>query len=530
MLAIAVLCGVSARARATQGPAPPGDVAWDHAEAALVEARRGVAEAGLRCAADFLALHVGLPREHPRAAESLHKAAQCHHAAGRWDEAAALYQRLVDGWPEDDRARLALAALAVGYTSVARYAEAADSAEDYAARYPADEQTPELLRTASWILVEIGPRDRALAVLDRLEALYLRHDPTQAAQIFWLRGALMRDDRERIAHVLAYLKRHGRSGPRDLLLVATARLGELEWRAACEQGLLLDLCVTVWRGRAAFSDEGRVTARALRQRVRRRRPPDPAPPTCAGPGTPRVIVYARDPRRAAEARRRLAEALQLERSDPRRLRDGEGSRLHASRHAVSMAAIHLLDAEFEELLAQEVPSGLDLGGETDDPARRRRVEASRRRLARYLADTGARAEDLERRYGEVAATDASTEAAIVALYRVGQIAEYRAADLLRAPLPRDLRAPEAVASFCATLQEAADPGIARALAAYAACLERARTSGEFTAVAGLCESSLHSLDPRRWPATVELFGDAVPPPSRPIAIGVIEEVPSELRE
>jgi hypothetical protein len=33
---------------------------------------------------------------------------------------------------------------------------------------------------------------------------------------------------------MAYLKRHGKSGPRDLLIVASARVGQLQWQAACE--------------------------------------------------------------------------------------------------------------------------------------------------------------------------------------------------------------------------------------------------------------------------------------------------------
>lgn len=108
--------------------------AWDAAWAEMEALRRGDDEAALRCADGFLALHIELPYEHPRAVVALDNAAQCQAAAGPWDDAARLYLRIVAGWPDSELVPRALAELALGHEAVGRYAESADFAEQFATR------------------------------------------------------------------------------------------------------------------------------------------------------------------------------------------------------------------------------------------------------------------------------------------------------------------------------------------------------------------------------------------------------------
>ncbi|MBK7825314.1 hypothetical protein [Nannocystis sp.] len=428
---------------------------------------------------------------------------------------------------DPELARRALAELARGHEAVGRYADAADFAEQYAARYPDDMQTPDLLRDAYRIRVGLGQRDQALAVLDRLEARYLRRDPEQAAQIFWRRRDLLRGDHEHREHAIAYLKRHGKSGPQDLLIVASARVGQLQWQAACEKGPLHDLCISIQRPGGKTSDEGpRDRARMLRDRTRHhQRPRPPEPPTCKQATTPTLTVYPRNPKLAAEARRWLTEALELARRAPVAIPADDVPRARAYHDATAMAALHLADAKLEELLALPVPSGLRFASEPADRKQQRVREDSLRRLSKYLADTGALAQTLERQYAEIAASRTSPEATIAALTRLGQLAEYRAAALLLAELPAEIDAPPIVAAYCEAMLTQVQPLLAAAVAAHGRCLETSITTGHFTDFSRLSEQTLQTLDRRGWPELVEIFGTAQYTESRPETIGVVETPP-----
>lgn len=427
--------------------------------------------------------------------------------------------------PSDpELARRALAELALAHQAVGRYADAADLAEQYAARYPEDTQTPDLLRDAYRIRVGLGQRDRALAVLDRLEARYLRFDPEQAAQIFWRRRDLLRTDHEHREHAMAYLKRHGKSGPRDLLIVASARVGQLQWQAACEKGSLHDLCISIHRDGDKLSDEGpHDRARTLRDRTRHRpRPSPPEPTTCKQSTTPTLTVYPRDPKLAAEARRWLTQALELARRGPVQIPADDIPRARAYHDAAAMAALHLADAKLEELLALPVPSGLSFAASPDDRKQRRAREDSLRRLGEYLADTTKLAQTIERQYTEIAAPRASPDATIAALTRLGQLAEYRAAALLLAELPAEIHTPPVIAAYCEAMLTHVKPLLAAAVAAHGRCLESSIATGHFTDFSRLSEQSLQALDRRHWPELVEIFGVAQYTESRPETIGVVE--------
>lgn len=521
LLALVLLVAAPARAAPEASLTTAQAAAWDAAEAEMEALRRGDDAAALRCADGFLALHIELPSEHPRAVVSLHNAARCQAAAGLWDDAARSYLRVVTRWPDSELAPRALAELALGHEAVGRYAEAADFAEQYAARDPGTALALDLLRSAYRMRVGLGQRDRALAVLDRLESRFLRDDPHQAAQIFWARGDLMRDDRERLEHAMAYLKRHGKHGPRDLRIVASAQIGALQWRAACDKGVHEDLCVTIKRRRRDSLMQGR----PIHHDRERPRPRPPAPPTCEPPTSPTLTLYPRDPRRAAEARRWLSQAIELARRDPVTLPADNVQRVRAYHDALAMAALHLADAQFEELLALDVPTRLSFADRPGDPRQQRAREDSLRRLREYLASTQALTQTLERQYGEIAATRTSPRATIAALTRLAQLAEYRAAILLLADLPVEVRDPSAVAAYCQAMREYTDPLLAAAVATYARSLDLSTATGDFTDFSRLAEATLQLLDRQRWPEAAELFGQAQYTAPRPEAIGVVTTTP-----
>ncbi len=190
-----------------------------------------------------------------------------------------------------------------------------------------------------------------------------------------------------------------------------------------------------------------------------------------------------------------------------------------------MAALHLADAQFEELLALEVPAHLTFADRPGDPKQQRAREDSLRRLSEFLARTRALAQTLEGQYNEIAATRTSPAATIAALTRLAQLAEYLAAILLLAVLPAEIRAPPAVAAYCQAMLAHTEPLLAVAVAAHARSLELSTTTGKFTDFSRLSEATLQILDRRRWPETAEIFGVAQYTATRPEVIGVVEAAP-----
>src|SRR5690606_32771294 len=70
-----------------------------------------------------------------------------------------------------------------------------------------------------------------------------------------------------------------------------------------------------------------------------------------------------------------------------------------------------------------------------------------------------------------------------------------------------LRDPKSSRTFCDAMIEQAAPLIEAAVASYEYCYARAIELQHFDATAQACEDELHRLDAKRWPATVELFGE-----------------------
>ncbi len=489
---------------------------WSAALELIPRIREGSIVAASRCGAEFLALHTEIPAGDERYVVALFNAAVCHEAAGMWSQAATEYRRLIDRWPDDARAESSISALARGHLAVGNFAEAAEFAELYAARYPKAKDTVDRLIDAYLVRVGLDQRDRALAVLDRLQMRLLRDNPPVAASMFWRRGDLMRTDAERIEHAEAYLRRHGKSGGPDRAVVAYARIGQLRWEAACEKVQADDrLCITVQRGPSPVSGhESHATRVRLKVRGRAR----PESRDCTQRSTAIVTVFPRNVRGSAEARRWLSTALSMARRQPIYIAEDDLVRRREFEDAVAMASVYLADADFEELAAVDVPAGLSFaaGG---DPKQRRAREDSLRRFTEFVRRTGELSRALERRYAEVAAGPSPTWK-IVAATRMGQLAEYRAAALLRAEVPRELREPQVAATYCAAMREQAAPLFEQAAQAYARCVEMSIASGMFTEFTRACETSLHARDPRGWPLADEIFNTAQYTASYPVSVGV----------
>lgn len=75
-------------------------------------------------------------------------------------------------------------------------------------------------------------------------------------------------------------------------------------------------------------------------------------------------------------------------------------------------------------------------------------------------------------------------------------------------------------AYCEGVEQQTTSLDARAITAYASCLELARTGGAGHGFLMACEEALEHEDPGAWPAISEMFSEANYTASRPVAEGL----------
>jgi hypothetical protein len=133
---------------------------------------------------------------------------------------------------------------------------------------------------------------------------------------------------------------------------------------------------------------------------------------------------------------------------------------------------------------------------------------------------------LERDYLKVATNGRSPTWAIVALARIGQLAEYNTINPIGGDLPR-MTASDEVFEPCRLVMWRAVDHRLHARAAYTHCLERSIATGTFTELSHVCDDALTDLEPRRFPPLAEIVGRAqYVQPARPEEPGLqLDPVP-----
>ncbi len=469
--------------------------------------------------------------------QSLVDAAMCLAGAGLWGAAAQQYQRVVVEAPQHPLAEASLLRLVKGHQALARFADAAELAELYAARYPKNPATPELLQEAAQLRFGLGQRELAFADLDRIEQLLQRSDPARAAEVYWSRRLLLDREDERVAHARAFLERYGRTAGLDRRVVAELTIAESLWRRACDKGLVDDLCIGRQWPRAGSGSK----VAGSRMRAAKPRPNWSRPERC---GWDAMRVYPRNKARAAEAQRQLAVVLRLAASGDPRIPEDQPQRRREYEEAVGLATLYVADQRFEQTLEIEVPDGLNF--HVDEWRRDsgipkweriyreqiKRRDVSLMRFKTYVQSSQELADEAEKQYAQLAWAKRSPRMTIAAMARGGQLAQVRADGLLGIEVPAALVSEEQVEAFCGELRDRATRWSVQASMAYTRCLEFSVLTGEFTNFSRLCEAAMRRLDPRGYPVLGELtsgtnraetFGGPARPITRMEVIGVQED-------
>lgn len=498
--------------------------------------RRTERERMRRCAEQFLELLGWLPPGDDNIPDALAVAARCHDNADAWSEGARLHRRILAEFPRHPNAQTSLAALVRGSMAGARYEEAAGLAEQYAARYPRDRESPEMLALAHTLRLGFGHVELARAALDRHERTYRRGRSSQAAEFLRARLERSQDGSEQFALLRTYLEQYAELLAPDERVVAEARLAQLQWRAACKDELHFDLCIRFHiRFNTWFGDPEPVS---LAQRLEAAKLMSSRLPELQSSTPSRCTLRRRPVARLVDARdRKLAAAAQRQFEAVRaaagaiELSELDAERREAVADAGAMAAVYAADLRFEELLATELPAGLRFAF-AEPPAgarapqrsaylkQMRARESSLRRFETYLARTDALARALEQQYEQVVASGGSVRWTIAALARIAHVSDLRADVMYASDLPEGLVRPADIAVYCDLARAHAEPLYERALAAYARCVELAVATGVFTEFAESCEMALTGRAPAQFPPLSEALGQPGYTASRPDAIGL----------
>jgi tetratricopeptide (TPR) repeat protein len=476
-------------------------------------ARRTTAEAAARCAEAHLTTLLQLPSGDPRTPGLRLEAAACHAKAGQWGLASIQYERVVTDAPHSPEAEHSLHALVRGNMALLRVAEAIPFAERYTLTYAKSPHTPDMLVDLAGMHHALGRTDLAFAALDRHDKLFGTTDPARTAELYWSRHAWLRTEAERLAHAETYIRRHAKFGGLDRLLVAESTIAQIQWRQACDKGFKFDLCAS-WRDPShpprIIHDDRRTISQRIKDDERAqadRTPPKPLERPCDPLALRDLTVYPRNKKLAAAAQQRFTRILALARDI--QIPEDPPQQRRAVADAVAMARFYRADLELEELLAVDPPQDLRL---TNDPA-------ALRRLRDHLQRVDTRERQLAAAYAAIAVDDTSPYWSVAAVARIARLHRHTTEHLLGARVVWDPQDPRAHRSHCDALADALAPRRAQADAALEHCLARATQRG-WNEYARECEQTLIDRQPRRFPATAEIFGAAQYTGSRPDAIDV----------
>lgn len=451
--------------------------------------------------------------------QSLVDAVLCLAAAGQWGVAAQQYQRAVIGLAQHPLAEAGLLRLVRAHREQARFLDAAQLAELYAARHPESPAAPELLEDAAQMRHGLGQREQALADLDRLELLLQREDPARAAEVYWSRRRFLAgSEDERVVHARAFLKHHGKAAALDRRIVAEMVIAGAGWRRSCDRGLVDGLCARRRWPRTAAGDRGA---------------PRPNPRRPARCGWDALRVDRRDEVRAADAQLRFAEVLRLAAAGDPPIPDDPPQRRREYEDAVGFAALHVADQRLEQLLEIEAPDGMSFqvdawrhgsmvpGWERMYARQLERSKASQQRFRDYLERSTKLAGTIERQYAQLVSAQRSPRVAIAAMARLGQLAQSRADGLLGVEVFAETVRESDIKNFCAELRRRTDGLYDSASHAQTRCVDYSTHTGEFTEFSRLCEAALQRRKPREYPTLSELtFGGPAMPATRMEVIDV----------
>ncbi|MEM6992741.1 MAG: hypothetical protein AAF721_19660 [Myxococcota bacterium] len=499
-------------------------VRWTIAQGECDAGAAGQREAFVRCGNAFHEIYEEFP-SHDRGDELLYNAAIAFEAGYLVGNAIQLRKALIDRHPDSALYKKTLREVAENYQAIAYYEQSAERLEAYAEKFKRDEYAGTALSNAYLFRAGLGDEDKARQDLEKYEALYRRKNPGKAAEVYWSQTDLL-DAGEQIKHAEEYIRRYGKKGGTDRLVVAHAKAGQLQWRKSCSKKMLADACVTLKRKKAMAGGKIRDDAdgyrRAASKKVARR---------CGSATSGILVVHDRDKGLAAKAGKHFDQAIALATKGVTIPKDAVAGRAEAFRDAWAMSVVYKADADYEAYLRIEMPEGLDFfvepwkkdsgvrKWEREYDAQVKRSDESKARFSEFMTSKKKLGESLLATYAKVAKIR-SPYWVLAGAARSAVVWQNFADQLHRAEVPAHLRTQEEYDSYCFTLSDYAQPLEKMAMSAFEYCLGKSTEYQYFNDFSRMCEEELQQRDADRFPATNEIFGRSTYTDARMDVVGV----------
>lgn len=407
--------------------------------------------------------------------ELLYDGGLCYEEGRSLSAAKSTYELLQKLFPKSQLTARSVARLGNIYATVAYYREAAGKLEEYAIKYAGEEDAYKALSDAVQFRKGIGDDDKAIADAKKFIELFGRKRPQLAATAFFsLIGIYEKQgDPDALAkHLRAYIAQYGKTGGADRLVIASAKLGETLWLAACPVKTVDGACV---------KDKATV-----------------ARPRCGDKAKVELVAVPRDERKLRDASAAFAAAIaEYERAGASLTGDTRGALYYYAQARFLQA-----EREYERYLAMPIPSGLDFSKQKPAVAAR-----SHQKFDAWFAKKRELGATLRKQY-EPLINLGDGAVAIAAAARLGAVNQNFSTQLFRAEIPADVRsgayAEEASDAYCSALEAVAEPLETDAVKSYQFCLDTSTRLGWFSQWSRQCERELGQLAPNEYPSTSEL--------------------------
>lgn len=354
----------------------------------------------LECGKQYTALY-SAHETSPDADMLAYNAAVCFEMSRRLSPAVRMYKRVVQGHPKSKLAGPSMLRLGHLYGAVAWYDRAAEQLGRYGKRMGKTPEAWDAMRTALSYRLALGDNDKAKRLYRFMDKRYGRQKTREMALVAFAMLDLHErsgDERALEKALTAYIRKYGKRGDPDRLLMAHAKLGALYWRRSCTGTEVDGICaqsVSVARAR-----------------------------DYCGPGDGRVLRPAK--RRAKDVKKaqkhfKTAAAL------AGRI-GSSGPLMGWAREAAASARFHLAEPDFESALGIAMPTDLDFMNDR---------KRSSKRFQTWLQKRTRDQRDIERAYQQVVRLN-STEWGAAAILRIGTLYQHMGDELRYGPIPANI--------------------------------------------------------------------------------------------
>lgn len=491
-----------------------------------LEGRRFETEGNYKeCGRSMEAAADSLP-EHPKHAERLYNAALCFTNARLIGEAIRMREKLIKDHPKDALAQRALYQIASGYHQLAAYTEAARRYEEFATKFPGEQQSATALGNAYTFRIGLGMFNEAVQDMQAYIRFYGSRRPQDAADKFYQLSEVYekQNETDQLArHLEDFLKRWGSHAGADKTILAHFKLGEIYWKKSCPKEGVGGACIEIQRvtatGRQKALYEINKKIKDKRKKIRELRT------QCGPPTKSKITVYDRKKDLAKKAQGHFSTALKLWASAEKRIPgaspEEQKARLSFAAYAAAGSAFFKAEQVYEDFLRVKFPEGLYFQQPTqfDTPKKakekKKAFDADVKKFQVYLDQkakfanmlAGASA-DKKGAYDKVVEFKVA-HWMIAASARLGQVWANFMDQLYTAEIPKDLKEQDEWGNrpreiFCDTLVDKAEPIETKAVQGYDLCLKAATQQSWFNEWSNLCEQELNQMQPTEYPLAAEV--------------------------